>query len=55
MNMKKIYKTPVVDVVEVTLSGIIAFSFSDDQKGEGELEEAANEYRGDWENIWQGM
>ena len=51
---KKEYISPVAEIVEVgTLSMLALSKESDDQIDD--TEQMSKEYRGDWENIWEGM
>ena len=50
--MKKEYINPIVDVIELSLTGIIALSIVDGPITDGEAEEATDAFRGDWNDIW---
>ena len=56
--MKKEYISPDAELVTFVTNHIIAATLEqgDGPIGEGgEYEEATNEARGDWDNIWNGM
>ena len=60
-EVKKYYISPVVEAVScVPASALLDGSLgveNDKQSGEGEFDEgeAADEYRGSWEGIWDNM
>ena len=59
-EVKKYYISPVVEAVSCVPGTFIAASLEiggdGDQSSEGEFEgEAADEYRGSWEGIWDNM
>ena len=51
---KKVYISPVAEIVEVGTLSMIALSTESDEQIDDE-EQWSGESRGDWENIWQGM
>lgn len=51
---KKEYISPVAEIVEVGTLNMLALSKESGEQMDDE-EQMSNEYRGDWENIWQGM
>lgn len=51
---KKEYISPVADIVEVGTLNMLALSKEDAEQID-DTEQMSNEFRGDWENIWQGM
>lgn len=61
--MKKEYISPDAELVTFVTNHIIAATLEQgggggqigDDDGNGEIEEATNEARGDWDNIWNGM
>ena len=62
MKMKKIYISPEIEIVECVPGSIMITASSletDDDKQYGEGDgfdgEAADEYRGSWEGIWDNM
>ena len=56
-NMKKKYISPEIEILSCAPISVIAASLPVDQgpSNEGDYEEAANEYRGSWNDIWGGM
>ena len=50
---KKEYISPATEIVEVGTLSMLALS-KDDQRLQ-DNEQLSNEYRSDWENIWEGM
>lgn len=55
--MKKEYISPAVEIVACMPNSMLALSMGGGTVGEGngDYEEAVNEFRGDWSNIWEGM
>ena len=55
--MKKKYISPEIEILSCAPISVIAASLPVDQgpSNEGDYEEAANEYRGSWNDIWGGM
>lgn len=57
--MKKIYITPEIEMINLLCFSPVATPLlgkSDDEPiTDGELDEAADEYRGSWEGIWDNM
>ena len=57
--MKKIYNRPEIEVLEIYTSTMLAFSlFEDDEENNRRghsSDQKSDEFRGDWENIWEGM
>jgi hypothetical protein len=51
---KKEYISPVAEIVEVGTLNMLALSKEDAEQID-DTEQMSNEFRGDWENIWQGM
>ena len=51
---KKIYISPVSDIVEIGTLYMLALSKESDEQVSDE-EQMSKEYRGDWENIWGNM
>ena len=51
---KKEYISPVSDIVEVGTLQLLALSKESVVQIDDE-EQMANEFRGDWNNIWEGM
>ena len=51
---KKEYISPVAEIVEVGTLNMLALSKEPDEQID-DTEQMSNEFRGDWENIWQGM
>ena len=51
---KKIYISPVSDIVEIGTLYMLALSKESDEQVSDE-EQMSNEHRGDWENIWGNM
>ena len=51
---KKIYISPVAEIVEVGTLNMLALSKESDEQVSDE-EQMSKEYRGDWENIWGNM
>lgn len=50
---KREYISPVAEIVEVGTLSMLALSKFDDQIDDEE--QMSNEFRGDWDNIWEGM
>ena len=50
---KKEYISPVAEIVEVGTLNMLALSKDVEQIDD--TEQMSNEFRGDWENIWDGM
>ena len=51
---KKVYISPVAEIVEVGTLNMLALSKESDEQID-DSEQWTGESRGDWENIWQGM
>lgn len=51
---KKKYISPVSEIVEIATLHMLALSKESDVQIDDE-EQMSNEFRGDWDNIWQGM
>ena len=51
---KKVYISPVAEIVEVGTLSVLALSTEDAEQID-DTEQWTGESRGDWENIWQGM
>ena len=51
---KKEYISPVAEIVEVGTLNMLALSKEPEVQIDDE-EQMSKEYRGDWENIWDGM
>lgn len=51
---KKEYISPVSDIIEVGTLNVLALSKEDDEQMDSD-DQMSKEYRGDWENIWEGM
>lgn len=51
---KKEYISPVAEIVEVGTLNMLALSKESSVQLDDE-EQMSNEFRGDWENIWEGM
>ena len=51
---KKRYISPVSDIVEIGTLHLIALSKESTVQMDDE-EQMSNEFRGDWNNIWEGM
>ena len=51
---KKIYISPVSDIVEIGTLHMLALSKESDEQVSDE-DQMSKEYRGDWENIWGNM
>ena len=51
---KKKYISPVSEIVEIGTLHMLALSKEIDVQIDDE-EQMSNEFRGDWDNIWQGM
>ena len=51
---KREYISPVAEIVEVGTLSMLALSKESDEQIDDE-DQMSKEYRGDWENIWQGM
>ncbi len=51
---KKEYISPFAEIVEIGTLNMIALSKEDGEQIDDE-EQMSNEFRGDWDNIWQGM
>ena len=51
---KKIYISPVAEIVEVGTLNMLALSKESDEQVSDE-DQMSKEYRGDWENIWGNM
>ena len=50
---KKVYISPVAEIVEVGTLSMLALSKSDEQVDD--TEQWSGESRGDWSDIWDGM
>mgnify|MGYP003303095574 CR=1 FL=1 len=62
MKMKKIYNSPEIEILEISVESIMLTKSpetapgDEDDEGRGnDTGGTANEYRGDWENIWGNM
>lgn len=51
---KKEYISPVAEIVEVGTLNMLALS-KEDVVQIDDTEQMSNEFRGDWNNIWEGM
>ena len=51
---KKEYISPFAEIVEVGTLNMLALSKEDVEQID-DTEQMSNEFRGDWENIWDGM
>jgi hypothetical protein len=51
---KKVYISPVAEIVEVGTLSVLALSTESDEQID-DSEQWTGEARGDWDNIWQGM
>ena len=51
---KKVYISPVSEIVEIGTLHLLALSKESTVQMDDE-EQMSNEFRGDWENIWDGM
>ncbi len=51
---KKVYISPVAEIVEVGTLNMIALSKENGEQIDDE-EQMSNEFRGDWNNIWGNM
>ena len=51
---KKEYISPVAEIVEVGTLNMLALSKESDEQID-DTEQMSNEFRGDWENIWDNM
>ena len=51
---KKKYISPVSEIVEIGTLHLLALSKESTVQMDDE-EQMSNEFRGDWENIWDGM
>ena len=51
---KKEYISPVAEIVEVGTLNMLALSKESVEQID-DTEQMSNEFRGDWENIWEGM
>lgn len=51
---KKVYISPVAEIVEVGTLNMLALS-KEDVVQIDDTEQMSNEFRGDWNNIWEGM
>lgn len=51
---KKEYMSPLADIVEITTLSMLALSKESGDQMDDE-EQMSNEYRGDWNNIWNAM
>ena len=54
MKYRKEYISPVAEIVEVGTLNMLALSKESGEQMDDE-DQMSKEYRGDWENIWQGM
>ena len=60
-TMKKIYYRPEIEELEIYTSTVLALSLIEGDDGEDVDDrghssgQKGNEYRSDWENIWEGM
>ena len=55
--MKKIYNSPKVEVLDITIVNILALSLEEETanlRGHSDKQKD-DEFRGDWSNIWEGM
>ncbi|MBR3917072.1 MAG: hypothetical protein IKJ49_08040 [Bacteroidaceae bacterium] len=54
--MKKIYNSPEIEILEISVESIMVTTSPETDEGRGnDVDGTANEYRGDWENIWGNM
>lgn len=54
MKYRKEYISPVAEIVEVGTLNMLALS-KEELVQIDDTEQMSNEFRGDWENIWDGM
>ena len=54
MKYRKEYISPVAEIVEVGTFNMLALSKESDEQIDDE-EQMSNEFRGDWNNIWENM
>lgn len=57
MTMKKIYNSPKVEVLDITIVNILALSLEEETanlRGHSS-DQKSDEFRGDWSNIWENM
>lgn len=55
--MKKIYNSPVIEVLDIETVNLLALSLQEEvvnERGYSEKQKG-DEYRSDWDNIWEGM
>ena len=56
MKMKKIYISPEIEVLEISLGAIMLTKSPTTDEGRGnDVNGTASEFRNDWDNIWEGM
>ncbi len=56
MKMKKIYNSPEIEILEISVESIMLTKSPETAPDrEHDTGGTANEYRGDWENIWGNM
>lgn len=60
--MKKIYNSPVIEILEFRHANLLALSLFEGEDGGGENnnrgssdKQKSDEFRNDWDNIWGGM
>ena len=51
---KKVYISPVAEIVEVGTLNMLALSKESGEQMDDE-DQMSNEFRGDWNNIWENM
>ena len=60
-TMKKRYYRPEIEELEIYTSTVLALSLIEGDDGEGDDDrghssgQKGDEFRGDWDNIWEGM
>ncbi len=57
MTMKKIYNSPKVEVLDITIVNILALSLEEETanlRGHSS-DQKSDEFRGDWSGIWDNM
>lgn len=57
MKMKKIYISPEIEVLEISLGAIMVTKspITDDGDRAHDVDGTASEFRNDWDNIWENM
>lgn len=53
--MKKIYNSPVIEIIEISSLSVLALSYEEDEARGYSGNQKSDEVRNDWDNIWENM